>query len=184
MTPTSRKAALAVGATQYFTGTPCKNGHVAHRRARTGECLTCRAEYLAAWRTANPAQVAQHNRTQYTKHGAKIADGVREYYAANREVVTARQRAYQRNNLHVYAAIKARRKAAELRRTPAWLTEDDLWMISQAYEIAAVRTKMFGFSWHVDHVLPLQGKTVSGLHTPLNLQVIPGVDNVRKGNRL
>ena len=184
MMPTSRKEALSIGATQYFTGTACKKGHIANRRAKTGECLACRVEYLAAWRTANPTQVAKHNRAQYTAHGAKIAAHVRSYYADNRSAVTARQRAYQRNNLHVYAAIKARRKAAELQRTPKWLSQDDLWMITQAYELAALRTKLFGFSWHVDHVLPLQGKEVSGLHTPLNLQVIPGTENVRKGNRL
>jgi len=65
---------------------------------------------------------------------------------------------------------------------PAWLTEDDHWMMKQAYELAELRTKMFGFAWHVDHIIPLQGENVSGLHTPFNLQVIPWSDNVRKSN--
>jgi hypothetical protein len=69
-------------------------------------------------------------------------------------------------------------------RYPKWITADDRWMIEQAYELAALRTKIFGFSWHVDHIAPLQGKTVSGLHVPTNLQVIPAVDNIRKGNRV
>jgi hypothetical protein len=56
-------------------------------------------------------------------------------------------------------------------------------MIEQAYEIAALRTEMFGFSWHVDHVAPLLGKKVSGLHVPQNLRVIPGLENMSKGNR-
>jgi len=69
-------------------------------------------------------------------------------------------------------------------RYPKWLTADDRWMIEQTYELAALRTKMFGFSWHVDHIVPLQGKTVSGLHVPTNLQVIPAIDNIQKGNRV
>ena len=77
----------------------------------------------------------------------------------------------------------AKRRAAKIQRTPAWLSEDDYWMLEQAYELAALRTKLFGFSWHVDHVLPMQGKKISGLHVPSNVQVIPGVENVRKANR-
>lgn len=80
-------------------------------------------------------------------------------------------------------ANDAKRHAAKMNRTPKWLTADDLWMIEQAYELAALRTKLFGFSWHVDHVLPLQGKTVSGLHVPNNLQVIPWAHNVSKSNK-
>ena len=57
-------------------------------------------------------------------------------------------------------------------------------IIEEAYELAGKRTELFGFSWHVDHTLPLQGRTVSGLHVPTNLQVIPAVDNIRKGNRV
>jgi hypothetical protein len=80
-------------------------------------------------------------------------------------------------------ANDAKRRAAKLQRTPAWLTEEDFWMIEQAYELAAMRTKLFGFSWHVDHVMPLQGAVVSGLHVPTNLQVISGVLNIAKANK-
>jgi hypothetical protein len=108
----------------------------------------------------------------------------REYYAANADKLNAQKREYQRNNLHVYAKIKARRDAAKLQRTPAWLTDDDHWMMGQAYELAALRTAVFGFAWHVDHVIPLRGKLASGLHTPYNLQVIPAIENLRKSNRI
>jgi hypothetical protein len=77
----------------------------------------------------------------------------------------------------------AKRRSAQLKRTPAWLTETDLWMIEQAYELSALRTKLLGFSWHVDHVIPLQGKYVSGLHVPTNFQVIPATENLRKANK-
>ena len=80
-------------------------------------------------------------------------------------------------------AHDAKRRAAKMHRTPVWLTEDDFWLMEQAYDLAALRTKMFGFSWHVDHVIPLQGRYVSGFHVPGNLQVIPGAENLSKANK-
>jgi hypothetical protein len=74
------------------------------------------------------------------------------------------------------------RDAAKKNRTPSWLSNDDHWMIKQAYDIAAKRTQMLGIEFHVDHIVPLQGKTVSGLHVPWNLQVIPAKLNQQKSN--
>ena len=181
---TSRKKALERGEKTYFTGNTCRKGHVSPRRAKTGECLECRANYLKLWRQQSPIKVKQHNQNQYEKFSEKLIQKSREYYSNNAEKCRKQKREYQKNNLHIYAKIKAKRKASQLQRTPHWLTEDDHWMIEEAYSLAALRTKMFGVSWHVDHVIPLQGKNVSGLHVPVNLQVIPGVENIRKGNRM
>ena len=180
---TSRKAALAKGETKYFTGEACTKGHVAPRRAKTGECLECRAAQLVLWRQNNPERVKQHNQTQYQNHADDLKARSRKNHWLDVEKTRAKLRAYQKRNLHIFAKAKAQRKAAELQRTPKWLTEDDLWMIEQAYEIAARRSKMFGIVFHVDHIIPLQGKQVSGLHVPLNLQVIPALENRAKSNR-
>jgi hypothetical protein len=180
---TTRKLALIKGETQYATGNPCVNGHIAPRRAKTGECIKCRAIHLIKWRKSNPEKVKKHNDTQHERFAERLAERARYYYHLDVDKSRAALRDYQKNNLHIFAKAKAKRKAAQLQRTPAWLTTDDYWMIEQAYEVAAQRTKLFGFPWHVDHIIPLQGKLVSGLHTPFNLQVIPGVENIRKGNR-
>lgn len=179
----TRKEALLRGDTQYFTGKSCKHGHVSARRAATGECLACRDVAVAVWRSKNPERVKQHNLTQYAKFSDKISAGARAYREKNRDKVIAQKREYAKNNRHIFNKLRAKRKAAELQRTPAWLTADDFWMIEEAYELAAKRTELFGFAWHVDHVVPLQGKLVSGLHVPTNMQVIPWDENRRKSNK-
>jgi 5-methylcytosine-specific restriction endonuclease McrA len=51
------------------------------------------------------------------------------------------------------------------------------------YKKAAELTKMTGVCHEVDHIIPLQGKNISGLHCPLNLQILTKSENSRKGNR-
>ena len=115
------------------------------------------------------------------------SDRRREILAKNREEHREERNAYNRawfaENSDKRAAYQAKRRATILQRTPQWLTEDDLWMIEQAYDLAKARTEMLGFEWHVDHVVPLQGRRVSGLHVPSNLAVIPGAENCRKNSR-
>ena len=101
----------------------------------------------------------------------------------DKESHNARNREWNKQNKPKKAALESKRRAALLQRTPKWLSEDDLWMLEQAYELAALRTSMLGFPWHVDHVIPLQGRQVSGLHVPTNIQVIPATENVRKHNK-
>jgi hypothetical protein len=76
----------------------------------------------------------------------------------------------------------AKYNASKLQRTPKWLTESDLRMIEAKYSLAAMLTRETGITHHVDHIIPLQGKKVSGLHVFSNLRVIPGTDNVKKSN--
>jgi len=74
------------------------------------------------------------------------------------------------------------RRLAKIQRTPAWLTEIDFERIGNEYKLAALLTKVTGSSWHVDHIVPLQGKIVSGLHVPSNLRVLPAKENISKSN--
>lgn len=77
-------------------------------------------------------------------------------------------------------ALNMKRHAAKLRRTPPWA---DLTAIAWFYKEAQRLTKLTGIKYVVDHIVPLRGKKVSGLHVETNLQVITKAENSRKGNR-
>jgi hypothetical protein len=164
----ARQAAMNAGEIQYSTGEPCVNGHLSPRSTQTRICMECDRLRKSKKRLANPEL--------YQEKG-------RKYYAENRQKALDHKKIYRQANKGKIIALATLRKKTIKQRTPKWLTKDDLWMIKEAYELAALRTKMFGFSWHVDHVIPLQGKNVTGLHVPTNMQVIPGSMNISKKNK-
>jgi hypothetical protein len=79
------------------------------------------------------------------------------------------------------AKIKYMNKLAKA--TPSWLTPNDLKAMNIVYEKARAMTRESGIRHEVDHVIPINGKTVSGLHVPWNLQVLTQSANVSKSNR-
>lgn len=98
----------------------------------------------------------------------------------NREIANSLSSSWQRNNRSRVAANSARRRALRVKATPAWAEE---FIISEAYELAALRTKTTGLEWQVDHIIPLKSKLVCGLHCENNLRLITAKENFSKGNR-
>lgn len=180
--------AKAEGKTRYFTGVACKHGHVAERLVSSRCCIVCMQERFSVYKTKNRSVLLEKKRIAqklYTaRNPEKIVATRKATTAKHRQARNAEKAAWARRNAGRVLAWTRQRQLAKIQRTPAWLTEDDHWLIEQAYELAQMRTTLFGFPWHVDHVFPLRGKKVSGLHVPNNLQVIPGADNSRKGNRM
>lgn len=105
-------------------------------------------------------------------------------YARNRDARLEQKRKYRQENKGRINALVTARKKIVRQRTPSWVSSDEKWLIKEVYDLAALRSSVLGFDWHVDHVLPLQGKTVSGLHILGNLQVIPAIENIRKRNKV
>ena len=137
-----------------------------------------------AWNAAHPEAVAAHIKRSASKWRADNLDESRkrvlesrrkkpDYYKAQ---VAAWQKANPGRCRAKYKAYMARKAQA----MPSWANE---FFIEEAYHLAQLRSSMFGFPWHVDHVVPLTSKLVCGLHTEANLQVIPGVENLSKNNR-
>ena len=133
---------------------------------------------------------------RYTKEEIKAHQ--KAWRNANKEKINANNKKWRKENIEAFKAMQKRtrekhsarinaannkRRADKLNRTPKWITKDDLWIIKEAHELATLRSKLFGFDWHVDHIIPLKGKIVSGLHVPNNIQVIEGKINIMKNNK-
>ena len=93
----------------------------------------------------------------------------------------SRDSKYAKQNRPKRNALVAKRKAAKLNRTPSWLSQDHLEQIEELYTMAKMFEMYTGQQYHVDHIVPLQGKNVSGLHSPWNLQILPAKENMSKG---
>jgi 5-methylcytosine-specific restriction endonuclease McrA len=79
---------------------------------------------------------------------------------------------------------KPTRHDAIRRATPAWLSQTQKQDIEGIYGSARLITESTGVLHHVDHIVPLNGREVCGLHVAWNLRVIPWQDNLRKSNRV
>ena len=105
------------------------------------------------WRAKNKDKVKQYNKKAGSKW-AKNNKAVKNYHSSLRR-----------------ASIRA--------ATPAWA---DLDKIKEIYIEAARLTAETGIPHEVDHIIPLQGETVTGLHVHNNLQILTQEENRRKRN--
>ena len=121
------------------------------------QCKVCRRATAKAWAKANPEQ-KRKNTEKFNKNNP-------DYH-----------RLYQ-------ATYSPMRRALKLNATPEWLTEDDLDVIQWVYEMREERTNATGVMHHVDHIVPLKGENVCGLHVWWNMQILTATDNVRKNNK-
>jgi len=187
--PTTREEAKATGATHYFTGKPCKHGHIALRKTK-GSCVECLKIEWARDNEQRADYFREYNRRE------KVKERKNEWYENNREAVIERakvrphaevkeykQRWKEKNIVWVRADTKARRRKHR-QATPPWLTSKQKAEIRQLYQIAITMTKTTGEQYVVDHLVPLRSNEVCGLHVPWNLRVITQEENLKKSNKL
>jgi hypothetical protein len=187
--PTTRSDAKATGAKFYFTGEPCKYGHVALRKTK-GTCLECLKN---EWREGNEKR-ADYFRSYNQSDAGKKAK--KAYYTRNKDNVIARAQArtdeekrryrltHKANNPEIYKEFVNARRRRFRQATPKWLSAEQKMEIRLKYRLAIELSKKTGVRHAVDHIVPLLGETVCGLHVPWNLAVITQEENLKKYNKL
>lgn len=150
------------------------------------QCKSCEKTRNAAYRQTKEGKAAmargakKHNRTEKGKKSK------RKFVTSTAgKICRARADKKRRNTEEgkaAHAAIQANRRAKKLEATPKWLTKEQKLQIKQFYIDAARLTIETGILHHVDHILPLQGEGIRGLHTPWNLQILAESENAKKNN--
>lgn len=123
-------------------------------------------------------------RKYYRANKDKVRATIERWNAANPESVRKAWRDYAARNKANRYAIAAKRRATQRNAYPAWDRELTRFVCQEANELIRMRQDATSVPWNVDHILPLAGKEVCGLHVWNNLRVIPAVINLRKSNRL
>jgi 5-methylcytosine-specific restriction endonuclease McrA len=126
-----------------------------------------------AWKRNNP----ERNRAIYNAwrkaFPEKVVQASAAWKLANTEHCKQYSLEWSRKNAVICRARTSARNAAQLQRTPKWV---DMAAILAIYKACPK-------DMAVDHIVPLQGKRVSGLHVPWNLQYLTQAENSRKNNR-
>ena len=134
----------------------------------------------AKWRKNNPERWKEVYLKYQNEHRELVRERCSEWRKENLEYARELGRQWAKNNPEKCNASAAKRRAALLKATPAWA---DMSAINTEYALSKWCSKVMGIQYHVDHIIPLRGKNVCGLHVHNNLQVIPATDNHKKFNK-
>jgi hypothetical protein len=144
------------------------NNSCSTQDGKKNQCRACAIAYNTKWRLDNKEKHNTSNKLNYGKNKVK-------YLAKHKE--------WKQSNPSLVASYRARRRASKLNATPPWLTAEHHKQMEDVYWLSKDVTAISGEAYHVDHIVPLQGKTVCGLHVPWNLQVLPSDINLSKNNK-
>ena len=152
-------------------GTSCKkcnvtltklNWQLCLQKINYNVCSLCRKKINLQWKEQNKEKTKEYTKTYYNKNKNKCLEANQKYISENREKVNLVKRGHT-----------SKRKSLLLKRVPSWA---NLKQITSFYRECPP-------GYHVDHIIPLQGKFVSGLHVENNLQYLPAKENLSKGNK-
>lgn len=158
-----------------FLGKPCRKGHSGWRYKSTLGCVEC---ILAGNNRAHHQKAS----LAYVRRNRKAVNARNtRWREANRGRLNALIRRWKKKNSGRVAEQCRARQAGLKERTPAWANRRQM---AGLYKIAKMLSKTRGIRYSVDHVIPLHGELVSGLHVETNLSIMTLSANAAKFNRV
>jgi len=156
--------------------------YYAHRDKISEEKREERRQYVKQWRTANPEKMRAYNlkaREWNRTHREKMREIDVAWRTANPEKRRASYERWRVANPEKMAAKEGRRRSRKM-LTAEVLTKEELTAITEIYRQCRLMTKLSGIQYHVDHKIALSN---GGKHHPENLQLLPAMENLKKGAR-
>jgi 5-methylcytosine-specific restriction endonuclease McrA len=147
-------------------------------------CKDCEKSYHANKYIHNKEHIAKRS-AEWAKNNKEKKSVINKASAErNREKRNEQSRLYKKRNKGIVNSRNAFRRASVRQATPPWLTQDQKQDIRSMYTLAQKFEKAFDANYHVDHIVPLNGENVCGLHVPWNLQILEQKVNLKKSNKL
>lgn len=206
--PRSRQEAIACGSQFFFTGVPCKKGHIGKRYTKGGDCQPCAVERATDWQKTNPGRhaisvkkweeknpgvrdmiEARYRANHREELNAKAAERRaadpetfrsrnRDYYAANRDEIIDRRVDYGKDNPDKVNAI-AKAKLDREAEAEGYYTEEDVLRILISQDyLCAGCGKDIRTRYTADHIIPVPR---GGSNWPSNIQCLCRSCNSSKG---
>lgn len=173
----------------------CKQCKSEYDRARYAKKSDQYKRKAAEWKAANPERhkllqersrkarrddINRRQRESRANHPERHAGYSRAYRERNPEAVRQSQRKWRASNPDRSREVVRQKQARRAKAMPSWADKD---AISAVYSEAKRLEQLDGVPRHVDHIIPIKGKNVCGLHVANNLQVLTAAENLEKSNQ-
>lgn len=169
------------------TGKRWRENNAERKKARAKEYRLKNLECIRAkdreYYIANAEKARQRSVLWRLENKERFTATVNKWRSQNKDRLREIRRRWSDKNPEYLAFKTAAYRASKLKATPLWLEDEDYERISEMYTVAKMFQIYTGQEYHVDHIVPLQGEIVCGLHVPWNLQILPGTENQSKSNR-
>jgi hypothetical protein len=193
----ARDAARAAGVSIFNVGQACKRGHLNGRYVSDGCCVGCRQDRYRK----NGDAISESGKIAYRENKEIFSERHKAYREKNKDYLTEKDRAYREANKEVLAdkrkklyeteperlkIINSRARAKRNKRLMNWGEEQNVSIQvreRELYSMADQLARDIASEYEVDHMYPLLGKLVCGLHVAGNLQLIPRTLNAQKRNK-